>query len=153
MADISAYPNIQPKKQDLIVGSETYVAGVAEVTGNPTRNFTVGSIASLANSINLGYTVYAALISQTGTAAPVATVLQNTTSGTIAWTRDSAGIYTATASSAIFTANKTAVIINQGSSSSTSNIEWASGTTSTVTIDTTADGVLTVGFIEVRIYA
>ena len=49
MANISAYPNIQPKIQDLIVGSETYVAGVAEVTGNPTRNFTVGAIVDLAN--------------------------------------------------------------------------------------------------------
>jgi hypothetical protein len=50
MANIDAYPNIQPKIQDLIVGSETYVAGVAEVTGNPTRNFTVGSLVALVNS-------------------------------------------------------------------------------------------------------
>jgi hypothetical protein len=50
MADISSYPNILPKVQDLIIGSETYVAGVAEVTGNPTRNFTVGSIVDLASS-------------------------------------------------------------------------------------------------------
>jgi len=50
MADISSYPNILPKVQDLIIGSETYVAGVAEVTGNPTRNFTVGSLVELVNS-------------------------------------------------------------------------------------------------------
>jgi len=50
MAEISSYPRIQPKSQDLIVGTETYVAGVAEVTGNPTRNFTVGSLVELVNS-------------------------------------------------------------------------------------------------------
>ncbi len=50
MAEISSYPKIQPKEQDLIVGTETYVAGIAEVTGNPTRNFTVGSLVELVNS-------------------------------------------------------------------------------------------------------
>jgi len=52
------------------------------------------------------YKVYTALLTQSGTDAPVATVLQNTLGGTVVWTRDDVGDYTATLSSA-FTNNKT----------------------------------------------
>jgi len=54
-----------------------------------------------------GYKVYTALMSQTGTSAPTAKVLENTLGGTVVWTRNSAGRYTATLSGA-FTADKTA---------------------------------------------
>ena len=153
MASTASYPIIVPKAGDLLVGTQTYT-DADPVLDNPTRNFTVASVASLANSINLSYTAYAALLTQTGTAAPVATVLQNTTGGTIAWTRTGNAAYTATANSNIFTANKTAVIINQGSFFSGNSIKWASPTTSTVTIDTTTgfDNTLVAGFIEIRIY-
>lgn len=39
------------------------------------------------------YKVYTALLSQTGTDAPVATVLENTLGGEVVWTRPSAGAY------------------------------------------------------------
>ena len=149
MASTASYPIIVPKAGDLLVGTQTYT-DADPVLDNPTRNFTVASVASLANSINLSYTVYAALLTQTGTAAPVATVLQNTTGGTIAWTRTGNAAYTATANSNIFTANKTAVIINQGSGASGNTLQWASTTTSTVAI---FNGILTAGFIEIRIYS
>ena len=155
MASTASYPIIVPKAGDLLVGTQTYT-DADPVLDNPTRNFTVASVASLANSINLSYTAYAALLTQTGNAAPVATVLQNTTGGTIAWTRTGNAVYAATANSNIFTANKTAVIINQGDEdavASDKNIKWASPTTSTITIDAGADGVLTGGFIEIRVYA
>lgn len=42
------------------------------------------------------YKVYTALLTQTGTNAPVATVLENTLGGDIVWTRDSAGYYIGT---------------------------------------------------------
>lgn len=51
MAEISSYPIITPKAQDVLVGTETYVAGVSEVTGNPTRGFTVQSIVDLVSSV------------------------------------------------------------------------------------------------------
>lgn len=44
--------------------------------------------------------VYRALLTQSGTAAPVATVLENSLGGTVVWTRDSAGIYLGTLSGA-----------------------------------------------------
>lgn len=42
------------------------------------------------------YLKYVALLSQSGTDAPVATVLENTLGGTVVWTRNDAGDYTGT---------------------------------------------------------
>lgn len=52
------------------------------------------------------YKVYTALLSQSGTDAPVATVLENTLGGTVVWSYASPGTYVATLSGA-FTSNKT----------------------------------------------
>ena len=79
--------------------------------------------------------------------------MQNTTGGTIAWTRTVAGAYTATIEDSFFTLNKTMVFINGGSATATANIEWASPTTTTVTIDTSFDSLLTAASIEIRVYA
>lgn len=54
------------------------------------------------------YLVYSALLTQSGTDAPVATVLQNTLGGTVVWTRNSTGQYLGTLAGA-FTLNKTVV--------------------------------------------
>jgi len=56
------------------------------------------------------YQVYTALLTQTGTDAPVATVLENTLGGTVVWTYNDEGNYTATATG-LFTLNKTAVFV------------------------------------------
>ena len=53
-----------------------------------------------------GTKMYTALLSQSGTDAPVATVLQNTLGGTVVWARTGVGVYTATLAGA-FTENKT----------------------------------------------
>lgn len=53
-----------------------------------------------------GYLVYTALLTQSGTDAPVATVLQNTLGGTVVWTRNGVGDYTGTLTGA-FLAGKT----------------------------------------------
>ena len=153
MANTASYPIIEPKAGDLLVGTKTYTVA-DKVVDNPTRNFTVASVASLANSINLGYTVYTALLTQAGTAVPVATVLQNTTGGTIAWTRTGAGTYTGTITGSLFTLNKTMVFINNGSNPQvTISPSWASPTTSTITIGTSSDSVLTTASLEIRIYS
>lgn len=56
---------------------------------------------------------YVALVSQSGTSAPTATVLENTLGGTVVWGYTSVGAYTATLASA-FTENKTTLYISQG---------------------------------------
>lgn len=46
--------------------------------------------------LGAGYLVYTALLSQSGTDAPVATVLENTLGGTVVWTRANVGEYVGT---------------------------------------------------------
>lgn len=100
------------------------------------------------------YKVYTALISQSGTNAPTATVLENTLGGTIVWSRFSTGVYHATLSGA-FTSNKTFVIItNQVSSGfvqsynliSTSEIQVFNSTNLTTNTDNMKMS------IEIRVY-
>lgn len=57
------------------------------------------------------YKVYKALLTQTGTNAPAATVRENTLGGTVVWTRDFAGVYTGTLAGA-FTDLKTFPIVS-----------------------------------------
>ena len=57
-----------------------------------------------------GTKVYTALLTQTSTNAPVATVLENSLGATVTWTRSSAGQYVATCTGA-FTSGKTLVFI------------------------------------------
>lgn len=52
-----------------------------------------------------GYKVYTALLTQSGTDAPVATVLENTLGGDIVWSRDGEGNYIGTLNNA-FPSNK-----------------------------------------------
>jgi len=161
MANISTYPIGTPSASDLLAGTELYTDSTGKQE-NLTRNFTVQSVASFANSYSLGYTVYTALVTQAGTAAPVATVLQNTTGGTITWTRPSnpgVGRYVATISGANFTANKTAVIVTSGGNSdmilrpivsSTTTIDWYNIDSSDNAVSDVISATTT---IEIRIYS
>lgn len=101
--------------------------------------------------------VYAALVTQASTAAPVATVAKNSTGTTITWARTNVGIYTATASVATFTADKTIMLTGSD------NVSIVRTSTTVLTITTTADdgvsgipapadGVLSGTSIKVEIY-
>ena len=154
MATLTAYPvNNTPKASDLLLG--TKVPTINSDEQPVTSNVTIASVASFANSYNLGYTVYTALLNQTGTAAPVPTILQNTTGGTFTWTRQSAGNYTITASSALFIANKTMVFINGGSSgyNIANGFMWNRASDTTVTLNLGTDDRLANGSFEIRIYS
>lgn len=59
---------------------------------------------------SLGYLEYVATLNQTGTNAPVATVLKNDLGAPIVWSRDSTGFYKGTLNAA-FTVNKTTVTV------------------------------------------
>lgn len=54
---------------------------------------------------------YVANLTQTSTGAPTATVLENDLGVTPVWARTSAGLYTCTAGSAVFTSAKTGVVM------------------------------------------
>ena len=71
MAIITTYPlDASPVEGDYLVGSKITNTGSQL---NPTKNFTIGSVVEA----GLGYTVYTALVTQTGAVAPVATILKN----------------------------------------------------------------------------
>lgn len=156
MANISTYPVGTPAQGDLIPGTQKYTDANGK-TENLTRNFTVAQLAAFANSYSLGYTVYTALISQAGTAAPSAIVLQNTTGGTITWSRTSAGSYVAVISGANYVADKTAILL--GNTNASMSIASTYKTTTNVTFEqklistnASTDGVSDV-VIEIRIYS
>lgn len=58
------------------------------------------------------YKTYAATLTQAGTAAPVAVVLENQLSGPIVWARTGVGVYTGTLTAA-FSVGKTVASITQ----------------------------------------
>lgn len=98
--------------------SATSYSGGATLTGTPTAptatagtNTTQIATTAFVQSATRPYKVYTALISQTGTSAPTAIVLENTLGGTVVWTRTASGQYLATLSGA-FTVDKTVPIIS-----------------------------------------
>ena len=106
MTKISQYPTLSnPTEDDILIGTDVN-------NSDETNNFSIGSIISLANETIKPYKVYTALLTQTGTNAPVATVLENTLGVNIVWTRLSTGFYRATPSESIFLENKTFHFVN-----------------------------------------
>lgn len=106
---------------------------------------------------SLGYNVYTALVSQSSTSNPTATVLGTNTIGTIVWTRTSAGAYDGTLSGA-FTSNKTWLISQVGDGTGSflkSRLSWTSANVVHLTIEDNSN-TLTDGFsnlsIEIRVY-
>ncbi len=63
----------------------------ANTIGNTIQFYTIGG--GIINSGSNGVKVYKALLTQTGTNVPVATVLENSLGGAIVWSRDSQGFY------------------------------------------------------------
>ena len=112
---------------------------------------------------NNGVKSYVALLTQTGTDAPVATVLENTLGGTVVWTYAAGGRYDGTLAGA-FTANKTAV--NSGScvtaAGSALNGWFAGNRTNADAVrlissaandpSSTADDVLVATLVEIFVY-
>lgn len=147
MAIIYSYPALK----DPLASDDLLLVSDMSKTGKPTRTISVEQLTSF---VSKGYTVYTALLTQAGTAVPVATVLQNTTGGTFVWTRQSAGNYTVTASTALFTVNKTIVFGNYGNAGPglTHDFDWNRTSDTTITLIVRADDKLVNGSFEIRIY-
>lgn len=106
------------------------------------------------------YKVYTALLSQSGTDAPIATVLENSLGGDVIWSYVGIGIYRATLPNG-FSLNKTGIIV--GSNINISEVDSAtlnsndlsasSFLLNTYDLNTQAfNGVLSNTLIEVRVY-
>ena len=115
----------------------------------------------LANSSARPYKVYTALLTQSGTSAPVATVLENTLGGTITWVRYLDGRYRADLSYAGYILNKTIGFATPGGISLAASNQtikvFVGSTASELIVYTIENGVLTDGIlhkvpIEIRVY-
>jgi hypothetical protein len=122
------------------------------------------SIADGVATVDVPYKVYSALISQSGTDAPVATVLQNTLGVTMTWSRFSTGLYRVTAGSGVFLENKTWVVINNINLSSGTYYDIGRDSNSIIQVGSAvydagsppyvmADDVIGILSIEIRVYA
>ena len=152
MAIIYSYPPGTPTLSDNVIGSQ--IDPITEE--NKTVQFTVGQIAGFANSYSLGYTVYTALLTQAGTAAPVATVLQNTTGLTFVWTKLGTGQFVATVTGTPFVANKFWAMSSAKVPQVTSIVRTSTNTCRLDVIESqngNALNSLVEGYIEIRIYA
>ena len=145
MARISAYPVGTPAAGDYLVGSDITTTGTQI---NPTKNFVISAVVAT----GLGHISYASILTQAGAIAPTEVVLKNGTTASMTWARTGPGVYTCTASSAVFTAAKTVVFFNQGQVNA-GVWNWVHTSTSVITLNTNgADGQITNGAFEIRIY-
>ncbi len=102
------------------------------------------------------YLVYTALLTQSGTSAPVATVLENTLGGTVVWSYDDVGVYIGTLAGA-FVIGQTACIMSP-ISGGTSRLSPHSFNPDFVELyvydlsDAGADDYLVSTFVEIRVY-
>jgi len=155
MANISTYPIGTPAQGDLIPGTQKYTNSSGK-TENLTRNFTVQSVASFANSYSLGYTVYTASLVAAVGAAPTATILQNTTGLTFAWTRIDTGQFVATVEGTPFAADKFWAVTSAKVPQLTSIVRTSTNTARLDVIESqngNALNTLVEGYIEIRIYS
>lgn len=102
------------------------------------------------------YKVYSALITQSGTAAPSALVLENTLSGAVIWTRTSTGLYLGTLASE-FVIGKTWFVVGRNSSTNTQILNANSNVNNVILTSVNSSGVsIDSAFlstpIEIRVY-
>lgn len=96
------------------------------------------------------YKVYTVLLSQTGTSAPTATVLENSLGGTVVWSYTGAGTYTATLVNG-FGANANKMWSIPTTVANNNTLNWNSSDDVILTISD-GDNILDKFAIEIRIY-
>jgi len=152
MAIIYSYPQGTPTLSDNVIGSQ--IDPITEE--NKTVQFTVGQIASFANSYSLGYTVYTAQLTAGAGVAPTATILQNTTGLTFTWTRTGTGQFVATVAGTPFVATKFWAMSSAKVPQLTSIVRTSTNTCR-LDVVTSSTGAalndLVEGYVEIRIYA
>lgn len=101
------------------------------------------------------YNVYVAKMSQSGTAAPTAVVMENTI-GEIVWTRNGAGDYVGTLSGAFSTTDKLWAIVGRPSNNRTATVFYSTANAISLIVQADAgagqDNSLNETPIEIRVY-
>lgn len=110
------------------------------------------------------YLSYQAIISQSSTSAPSVTTYLNELGTSMTWARTTAGIYTLTAGTTVFSTNKTVIILSQPLVGLVTYIVVPTSTTvitlstflssviATVLTVTATDALITNLLVEVRVY-
>ena len=113
-----------------------------------------GRITAVSNG-NSGYTSYVASFTQSGTNDPVVSELYNDTGATFIWVRSSLGIYSISASIAVFTPNRTFFNV-QGFGTTPEEIIGIQSLSPTTAVYKQSAGPVysdnNTGFLEIRIY-
>jgi len=166
--------NLQERSPETIQnpGADTKILFNDSTDGLLKTKDSSGVVETLATTEGIADTepkVYVALLTQTGTDAPVATVLKNTLGGEVVWTYDSVGQYNGTLTDA-FPINKTnltqdgdkcifnRLIYNDGAGNDTRGFIIFRADDNMVVIKTTSepevfiDDILSSTFIEIRVY-
>jgi hypothetical protein len=115
-------------------------------------------ITSSAPSGSVAVKTYRALVTQTSTSAPTATVLENSLGAAVVWARSNTGVYTATLAGA-FTSDKTFIMSSgsTGAITAVKDVVTARTSADVVTVSTgaagtAADGILSAYAIEILVY-
>lgn len=115
-------------------------------------------ITSSAPAGNVAVKTYRALVTQTSTSAPTATVLENSLGAAVVWARSNTGVYTATLAGA-FTSDKTFIMSSgsTGAITAVKDVVTARTSADVVTVSTgaagtAADGILSAYAIEILVY-
>ena len=108
MAKIKTYAN------DNTINANDKLIGTDFNDSDKTKNYLISELKNyILNGLDIRpYKVYTALLSQTGTNAPVATVLENTFGFTPIWQRDSSGVYFVNNTS-FFDIDKTLILVTR----------------------------------------
>lgn len=139
-------------------------ANYADLLVSSGGNLTItpsGGNTNITGTIN-GVKVYRALLTQTSTNAPTATVLENSLGGTVVWTRSVQGVYVATLTGA-FPSGKTMVTMGAFPASQDGVVYGYTRTDNTITLSTiyfrvpggtqeASDGMLSETAIEILVY-
>ena len=157
-------PNYAPTFQAVLTNGNTTTTGITFKTGVNTNTATIDSLLLTGNqtyqlpnasgTIALqSYKVYSALLTQSGTSAPTALVLEDTIGG-ITFSYTGPGQYRA---NGVFPANKTIITGNNVFTANDETIAYSLGNTSYCNITTrfnssVANNILASNFIEIRVY-
>ena len=141
ISNTNAYPF------DTEIAGDEYLVGPEPdgVIQNQTKSFKLSDV----KGYILGYKGYVANLSQTGTSAPIATVMVNEI-GDITLSRVGAGEY-AIASSSLFVNGKTTVNINNSTNGDVISASYDSA--NLITITTSGDSQLSNTTVEIRVYS
>lgn len=132
---------------------------VLEVKPRSLTEFNFSSITYNENPTGPGYKTFAVLLTQTGTNDPTSTVLKNDfpASTNFNFIRVNTGGYRLTANGSPFTTNKTVVSafnngLGNGGAAPPQSVIWTRTSDGLIDFLVGADGVITDGFFEVRVY-